>query len=92
MRQRRTYKAIQECHENQGYPIEVACKRLHVARSAYHKGASGRWSRRAPENEKLADKIEKIYSEGTDKGCRRMNDELRDDYGIHVNDTRVLRM
>ena len=92
MRQRRTYKAIQECHENQGYPIEVACKLLHVARSAYHKWASGKLSRRATENEKLADKIEKIYSESPDKGYRRLNDDLRHDYGIHVNDKRVLRI
>ena len=36
MRQCRTYQAIQECHQEQGFPIEAACKLLHVARSAYH--------------------------------------------------------
>ena len=51
MRQRRAYAAIREAHEETGYPIELACKLLHVARSAYHKWASGKLSRRAAENE-----------------------------------------
>ena len=49
--------AIRECHEAQGYPIEIACSLLHVARSAYHK-AVGNLSRRTEENERLADRIE----------------------------------
>lgn len=44
------------------------------------------------ENEQLADKIEEIYSESPDKGYRRLNDDLRHDYGICVNDKRVLRI
>ena len=73
MRQRRTYKAIQECHQEQGVPIEAACKLLHVARSAYHKWATGKRSRRAAENEQLADQIEKIHSESPDKGYRMVH-------------------
>ncbi len=92
MRQRRTYQAIRECHQEQGFPIEAACRLLHVARSAYHKWATGKRSRRATENERLADQIEKIHSENPDKGYRRLNDDLRHDYGIHVNDKRVLRI
>lgn len=84
--------AIRECHEEQGYPIETACSLLHVARSAYHKWAAGNLSRRTEENERLADKIEKIHAESPDKGYRRLNDDLRHDYGIHVNDKRVLRI
>lgn len=83
--------AIRECHEAQGYPIEIACSLLHVARSAYHK-AVGNLSRRTEENERLADRIEKIHAESPDKGYRRLNDDLRHDYGIHVNDKRVLRI
>lgn len=49
-------------------------------------------SRRAEENERLADKIEKIHEESPDKGYRRLNDDLRHDYGIRVNDKRVLRI
>ena len=63
-----------------------------VARSAYYKWASGRLSRRAAENERLAGKIENIHAESPDKGYRRLNDDLRHDHGIHVNDKRVLRI
>ena len=70
----------------------MACELLHVARSAYHKWACGKQSRRAVENERLADKIEKIHEESPDKGYRRLNDDLRHDHGIYVNDKRVLRI
>ena len=49
-------------------------------------------SNRAAKNERLADKIERIHMESPDKGYRRLNDDLRHDYGIHVNDKRVLRI
>ena len=83
---------IREAHAEKDYPIELACEILHVARSAYHKWASGKLSRRATENERLADMIEKIHVESPDKGYRRLNDDLRHDYDIHVNDKRVLRI
>ena len=63
-----------------------------MARSAYHKWASGKLSQRAAENERLADTIEKLHEESPDKGYRRLNDDLRHDHGIHVNDKRVLRI
>ena len=53
MRQRRIYAAIREAHAEKGYPIELACELLHVSRSAYHKWASGKLSRRAAENDIL---------------------------------------
>ena len=65
---------------------------LHVARSAYNKWASGKLRHRAAENERLAEKIEKIHTESPDKGYRRINDDLQHDQGIHVNDKRVLRI
>ena len=83
---------MKECREEKGYPIETACKLLHVARSAYHRWAAVKLSHRTEENERLADKIEKIHEESPDKGYRRLNDDLRHDYGIHVNDKRVLRI
>lgn len=92
MRQLRIYRAIVEYHKEVGFPIETACKLLHIARSAYHKWASGKRCRRAMENEQLAEKIEKIHSERPDKGYRRLNNDLRHDYGILVNDKRVLRI
>lgn len=63
-----------------------------MARSAYHKWASGKLSHRTAENEQLADKIKRIHNESPDKGYRRLNDDLRHDYGIYVNDKRVLRI
>lgn len=50
------------------------------------------WSRLYPSNERLADTIEKIHEKSPDKGYRRLNDDLRHDHGIHVNDKRVLRI
>lgn len=73
-------------------PIETAYALLHAARSAYHKWSSGKLSRRAEENERLTDKIGQLHEESPDKGYRRLNDDLHHDYGIHVNDKRVLRI
>ncbi len=90
MRQGRLYQAIRESNAAAGCPVELECKLLHVARSAYHKWASGKLSRRTAENEALAEKIEQIHAESPDKGYRRINDELRHDQGIQVNDKKVL--
>ncbi|MEG1747914.1 MAG: transposase, partial [Oscillospiraceae bacterium] len=62
-----------------------------MSRSAYHKWASGQRSHRTAENEELAKKVEQIHTESPDKGYRRINDDLRHDYNIHVNDKRILR-
>lgn len=92
MRQDHIYIAIQECHAETGLPVEIACKLLHVARSAYNKWASGKVSCRTAENERIAEKVEKIYIESPDKGYRRINDDLRHYHNIHVNDKRILRI
>ena len=75
-----------------GYPIETACKLLRVARSAYHKWSSGKLSSQAAENEALAKKVEQIHMDSPDKGYRRINDDLKHNYNIHVNDKRILRI
>lgn len=49
-------------------------------------------SRRTAENEEIAKKVEQIHTEHPDKGYRRINDDLKHDYGIHVNDKRILRI
>lgn len=72
--------------------METECKQLHVSRSFYNKWASGNSNHRMAENEQLAEKIEKIHMESPDKGYRRINDDLRHDQNIHVNDKRVLRI
>jgi transposase InsO family protein len=86
------YRAIRDNHAEYGDPIGEACKLLHVSRSGYHKWASGKLSPRAAENKALAEKVEQIHTKSPDKGYRRINDELRHDYGIHVNDKRILRI
>lgn len=75
-----------------GYPVEAACKHLQVSRSAYNKWNAGKSSLRTVQNEQLAEKIEQIHTASPDKGYRRINDDLRHDHGIHVNDKRVLRI
>lgn len=40
----------------------------------------------------IVEVIEQIHLENPDKGYRRINDDLRHDYNIHVNDKRVLRI
>lgn len=84
--------AIRACKLESGYPIELSCQLLRVSLSAYNKWASGKLGRRAAENERFAEKIEKIHTESPDKGYRRINDDLRHDQDIHVNDKRVLRI
>ncbi|MBQ7859412.1 MAG: IS3 family transposase [Faecalibacterium sp.] len=75
-----------------GNAVEEACGMLHVSRSAYYKWLSERKSTRTTENEAIAEKIEQIHMESPDKGYRRINDDLRHDHNIHVNDKRVLRI
>ena len=72
--------------------MEEACEMLQVARAAYYRWLSGRKSSRTTENEAIAEKIEQIHMENPDKGYRRINNDLRHDHNIHVNDKRVLRI
>lgn len=65
---------------------------LQVSRAAYYRWVSGRKSARTVENEIIAEKIEQIHTDSPDKGYRRINDDLCHDYGIHINDKRVLRI
>ncbi len=92
MKQAHLYRAVQECHAEKNYPIEESCKILHISRAAYHRWVSGKRSLRTVENEQIAEKVEKIHMENPDKGYRRINDDLRHNEHIHVNDKRVLRI
>lgn len=74
------------------YSVDAMCELIQISRSAYYKWASGKRSRRELENEKLAEKVEQIHMESSDKGYRRINDDLKHDYDIHVNDKRILRI
>lgn len=72
--------------------MDASCKLLHVSRSAYHKWVSGKRSARNLVNEELAKKAEEIHGQNPDKGYRRINDDLRHDNHISVNDKRILRI
>ena len=63
-----------------------------MSRAAYYK-----WlHREIPENEyknrRIADEIEKIYTESPEKGYRRIRDDLERYHNINVNDKHVLRI
>ena len=44
------------------------------------------------ENEAIAEKIEQIHMESPDKGYRRINDDLRHNHDIYINDKRAFRI
>ena len=92
MRQERQYRAIRDCHEEYHYPIEAACKILHVSRAAYYKWKGGQKSRRAMENERLAELVEEIHNGAPEKGYRRIRGELDRYHGMAANDKRILRI
>ena len=83
---------MQDLHREKGYPVEDCCAILHVSRSAYYKWASGGSSPRELRNRELAGVVEQIHTEHPEMGYRRINDSLRHDHGICVNDKRVLRI
>lgn len=72
--------------------MEEACKLLQVSRAAYYKWESGKLSTRTEKNVSIAEIVEQIHMESPDKGYRRINDDLRHDYNIYVNDKRILRI
>ena len=76
--------AVRECRQEKGYPVEELCRLLHIAKSAYYKWDAGKKGSRIRENEDIAEKVEEIHAKSPDKGYRRINDDLRHDYGIHV--------
>ncbi|MGN0184662.1 MAG: IS3 family transposase, partial [Aristaeellaceae bacterium] len=92
MRQEHLYAAIRDCHAEFGYPVEAACRILHVSRAAYYRWAAGRVGNRTRANEQIAEVIEQIHDEFPDKGYRRIRDDLERYHGIHANDKRVLRI
>lgn len=84
------YKVIKEYCEKSGNAVEEACSMLRVPRAAYYRWISGKQSNRTIENEGIAEKLEQIHMESPDKGYRHINDNLRHDQGIHINDKSVL--
>lgn len=74
------------------YSIQELCDALQITRSAYYHWLNGPKSQRELTNDRLAQEILEIYEQHTDKGYRRIRDDLNRRYGEHVSDKRVLRL
>jgi len=70
----------------------LCCSILGVSKSAYYAWKSGTKSSRELKNEHLASIANNIHKESPDKGYRRINDDLKHDYGIIINDKHMLRI
>ena len=92
MRQSHLYSSIKRCNEMEGYPVDKCCQILRVSRSAYYKWLKGDVGQRIKENERIAEIIESIHEADPSKGYRRINDDLKRDYDIHINDKRALNI
>lgn len=87
------YISIKELtEEHPDYPIAQLCKLGHITRASYYKWKMGTESENDARNKRIADAIEKIHAEHPDMGYRRIRDVLEHDYGINVDDKRVLRI
>lgn len=86
------YLAIKELHEEKGYPIYRLCKLAKISRDAYYD-----WLKREPSpeeqyNEGLAALVWAIHETFPEMGYRRINDFLKRECHVYVNDKRVLRI
>lgn len=63
-----------------------------VCRARLSHWLNGPKSERELTNNRLAQEILEIYEQHTDKGYRRIRDDLNRRYGEHVSDKRVLRL
>lgn len=68
------------------------CKILGIARSAYYKWLGRESPESEIENEKIAELVKVIHSEDQTKGYRRIKDDLLRNYGLNINDKRILRI
>ena len=74
------------------YSIQELCDALQITRSAYYHWLNGPKSQRELTNDRLVLEILEIYEQHTDKGYRRIRDELARYHAIDINDKRVLRI
>ncbi|RGZ73865.1 transposase, partial [Anaerobutyricum hallii] len=63
-----------------------------IARSSYYKWLHHAETPNERFNEELAEKLERFHEKHPDMGYRRLNDKLRHDEDIQVNDKRILRI
>ena len=83
---------IKEEHEEHHYAIRSLCKLGNVTRSAYYKWLNRIETANDRLNKQISDRLEAIHQKHPDMGYRRLNDKLRHDNGIKVNDKRILRI
>lgn len=87
------YEAIKETHEeNANYSIEKLCKLGKVSRYGYYKWLKHQESENGKINQQSSKKLEELHEDNPDMGYRRLNDKLRHDDKIVVNDKRILRI
>ena len=87
------YLAIMELHtQHKDYPISELCRLGHVTRAAYYRWVKHINTPNDELNERLAELVKEIHNEHPDAGYRRIRDFLEHDYGIDVNDKRILRI
>lgn len=88
-----TYIVIKELRkEHPEYQLSRLCRLGQVTRGAYYKWIHNPDSERDTLNRRIADNVMKIHGDHPDMGYRRIRDTLAHDYGIDVNDKRVLRI
>lgn len=89
----KSYLAITELSaEHPEYPVSIMCEILGINRAAYYKWKNHVNSANDDLNECIAEKILEIHDKHPDMGYRRIRDTLAHDYGIDVNDKRILRV
>lgn len=72
--------------------MELCCDILHISRNAYYRWLSGKKTRRQQENDRIGEIAERIHTESSDKGYRRIRDDLERYHGICISDKRMLRI
>lgn len=72
--------------------MELCCDILHISRNAYYRWLSGKKPRRQQENDRIGEIAERIHTESSDKGYRRIRDDLERYHGICISDKRMLRI
>ncbi len=84
--------AITELHQENKYPISALCQIAFISRSAYYKWLKRNVPEDELENIKISKIIESIHKTDSDKGYRRIRDDLYRYHDVKVNDKRVLRI
>lgn len=86
------YVGIKELFEQKSYSINELCSLAGISRSSYYKWINREQPLSEMLNEEIAELVMEIHTEHPDMGYRRLRDELEKNYGIPVNDKRVLRI